>query len=81
MTDRAKKNILIVVLIVLTTALWVWYDLRTKPANERIQAGVQKLLQQDSRLRPLYDEAMTDGVFSTLDADTIIDRAKQLKGE
>jgi hypothetical protein len=80
MTTKTKRNILIALAIVVGIGVSVWYDL-AKPANERIQAGVQKILAKEPRVKPLYDEAMKDGVLTILEAKEIIDRANELKGQ
>jgi len=56
--------------------LWTWYDLNTKPANERIQAGIQKMLAKEPRMRPAFDEAMRDGTLTTLEASRLLRQAE-----
>lgn len=76
-----KKNLLIVAAVLVVAIVWAWYDLRTKPANERIQAGIRKLVAQEPRVKPAFDQAMADGVLTTLEAKEIADRANALKGK
>jgi len=78
---RLLRIILIVIAVLAIGGAWAWYELSTKPANERIQAGVRKLLKTEPRLRPLYEEAMKDGVLTTGEAMKITRRANELKSQ
>jgi hypothetical protein len=75
-----KKAVYWVIAGVVVVALWAWYDLRTKPANDRIHAGVRRMVEKEPSLKPMYDEAMSDGVLTTLEASGIINKANELKG-
>lgn len=76
------KKILIIVPIVIIAALgWAWYDLQTKPANQNIQTGVQKIVRGEPRLQPLYDAALADGTLSVMEANKILNKANELKVE
>jgi hypothetical protein len=59
--------------------LWVWYDLETQPANDGIRVGVQQMLFKEPRMRPAYDEAMSDGKLTTMEAWRLIRQADALK--
>ena len=64
---------------VVVVGLWAWYDLRTKPANDRIQAGVRQIIKEEPSLEPMYSDAMGDGVLTILEAKRIVDAANALK--
>ncbi len=68
-----------IIVIFAGAGIWAWIDLRNKPANPRIQSGVRQILQKEPSLRPMYDDAMSDGVLSTLEAKQIIDKANEIK--
>jgi hypothetical protein len=57
-----------VLLLSVAVGVWVWYDLRTNPANERIQAAVREMAAEEPRLRPAYDQFMSDGKLTTVEA-------------
>ena len=75
-----KKILIWIAVVIVGAGLWAWYDLTTKPANERIQAGVQQIIQKEPSLRPMYDAAMKDGVLTTSEAARIVNKANELKG-
>jgi hypothetical protein len=75
-----KRNILIVVVIAIVALLWAAYDLGVKPAKKSIRVGVLKIVEIEPRVKPMYQEAMKDGVLTTLEAKRIIDRADELDG-
>jgi hypothetical protein len=75
-----KKALAWIAVIVVGSLLWAWFDLSSKPANERLQNGIQQILQKEPRVRPMYDNAMKDGILTTLEANAIVDKAVELKG-
>jgi len=74
-----KRKLLWLLVVVAVALIWAWYDLQTKPANERLQAGVRKIILMEPRVKPLFDEAMKDGVLTTLEANAIVGKATELK--
>ena len=74
-----KKNLIRIGIVIVGAGLWAWYDLTTKPANERVQAGVQQILKKEPSLQPMYDAAMSDGVLTTSEARKIVNKAVELK--
>ena len=81
MSSTMKKNLLIAAIVVIVGGVWALFELRTKPANDKIQSGVRKIVDQEPRVKPLYDQAMTDGVLTILEANEIVDKANELKGK
>jgi hypothetical protein len=80
MSASKKQIILTVAVVVLGSLGWAWYELRNKPANERIQDGVRQIISKEPRVKPLYDQVMKDGVLTVLEANEIVDKANELKG-
>lgn len=79
-----KQNVKVVAglaAVVVASGAWAVYDLQTKPANERIRAGIDKIVAQEPRVKPLYDQALADGVLTTPEADSIVKKAEEYKGK
>ncbi len=56
-----KSYLLPGIAVVFAIAVWTWYDLQNKPANEKILQNLQKLLQEEPGLQPIYDRLNADG--------------------
>ncbi len=80
MKSKVVRTIAMLVCVVVGIAMWVWYDIHTKPANPRISDGVRRIIKEEPSLKPMYDEAMSDGLLTLGEANAILNEANELKG-
>jgi hypothetical protein len=81
LANKFKRKLSWIAVVVIGAVLWAWLDLRSKPANEQIQEGVRQILKTEPRVRSMYDEAMTDGILTALEANAIVNRANELRAK
>jgi len=79
MKKKILQTLVIAIAVIVGIGVWVWHDLNTKPANDRIQAGIKAIVAKEPSLKPAYNEALKDGVLTTLEANAILKKAEELK--
>ena len=79
MKSKWLKWLLIIVVCGLIGGLWAMYDYYTKPAKQSIRDDVVRIVNEWPELKPMYDQAMSDGVLTLKEAKAIIDRANELR--
>ena len=74
-----KKKLIWIAASIIVVAAWTLFDLKTKPANDRIEAGTKDMVQKHPELKPMYEKAMSDGKLTILEAKAIVDEGKKLE--
>jgi hypothetical protein len=77
-TQWFKIGLLIVTYLVAVTVK-TWIAMQDEPISSGLQRVVERRVRHEAALRPLYDEAMSDGKVTFGEARMILNKANEIE--
>jgi hypothetical protein len=62
------------------SAILVWYRVSYRSVDSGLEQGIRNVVNRNLSLRPLFEQAMSDGKLTMAEANAIIKEAEKSKG-